>query len=892
MDDTNSTRLRTNAPIRANQSSKLEYQTPRTFEPGRSKSSFPPPPTVEDEVESLAREHGSSVVSADEEQAKYPGDVEQFPIIQEVPENNPERRFVLVPNSGSSEASQASGTDGEGKTGKDKEGYEANTCRKYVVITSDDEADAKPGRELPRRPGAERRRSRQDLPRINTEMRQEERIPSSARDRRKSTTERPPADYFNGREPSQRTRDGLLSPVITSKHSTKGRDRAYYEDGGLNRSASRRRAPSADRRGLSVDERRRGEAYRGAHSLDPPAHKRTTSSAETPRYEHRSAANSRNREETFPSRGTKYGSPPRKRRDSSSAPRPNRKSISPPYPPSARDRERLPTRSPSFKGRRGRRADDDYSEDDYPHVPTSRRPQIHQEDIQNLLSPDQARLPAFSKPKPRDTTSPVTASPRADPGDFPEFVAPALGASSRAATLPYHSDPRRVRERPIPALSPSVSSPQPPTSRMTDDPEPSRSKGRSRASSIIAAQVGAAVGAAAGAALPILTASGNSTTVDRDKPPIPPPHGSSPKQQQQWQPPGLHPTDHRAKEKPDLPYRRYSQDIEHGHVTPWPDCPRTTKVAGHYDWLTVPNARGFVICPTCYEQIFANTQFRHSFIPAPPLPTPMSCNFGSSHWYRIAWLMTLKNGYPDLRLFQNIAMVQTQQQECPSHREASRIWYSILDPESRRPVETLTVCPHCAKTIEVILPSLYGVFIPLTAPPVPTRGVCDMHFAPGRKRFLRIFDLLENTSDKAVARKGPIDHQELADQTRRIPLDCARDEPMRKQDWHVMEAISEFTVCKECFEEVVRPILEGDRPSRVARNFYRKPQPRPEAACQLYSDRMRDIFRKACQRDDLHLLEDMVRERLDIEASIQAKLLQRPSEAEVRELRKEWERWE
>jgi hypothetical protein len=167
-----------------------------------------------------------------------------------------------------------------------------------------------------------------------------------------------------------------------------------------------------------------------------------------------------------------------------------------------------------------------------------------------------------------------------------------------------------------------------------------------------------------------------------------------------------------------------------------------------------------------------------------------------------------------------------------------------------------------------------------------------MHFAPGRKRFLKLFDLLENTSDKAVARKGPIDHQELADHIQEIPLDCARDEPVRKQEWHVMEAIPEFTVCKECFEEVVRPILEGDRPSRVARNFYRKPQPRPEAACQLYSDRMRDIFRRACQRDDVHLLEDMVRERLDIEASIQAKLAERPSEAEVRELRREWERWE
>lgn len=272
----------------------------------------------------------------------------------------------------------------------------------------------------------------------------------------------------------------------------------------------------------------------------------------------------------------------------------------------------------------------------------------------------------------------------------------------------------------------------------------------------------------------------------------------------------------------------------------------------------------------------------------------MACDFGSSHWYRVAWLMTLKYGLPDLRLLQRIAAVGAKQQECSGNREASRIWYSILDPNKRRPIQHLTVCPHCAKTIEVILPNLFGVFVELDSPAVPTRGVCSMHFAPGRQRFLKLFDLMESTSDKALARNSPPDLQELADKVRDITLDqeCMRDQPVHGQRWNVMESIPEFTVCEECFEDVVAPIMESDRPSSVARNFFKKRQAIPVAACQLYSNRMRDIFRSACQRDDLHHLEDMVKERLDIEASIKAQLAERPGEAETRALLKEWEKWE
>ncbi|KAJ9137355.1 Ser/Arg-related nuclear matrix protein [Coniochaeta hoffmannii] len=402
--------------------------------------------------------------------------------------------------------------------------------------------------------------------------------------------------------------------------------------------------------------------------------------------------------------------------------------------------------------------------------------------------------------------------------------------------------------------------------------------------------------------LPIPIPSETSSTAERRRSPMPPPHarqggsleGSPPKGY--WEPPTFNPAEQRATlDNPVVSYRRYSEDVQQGVVTALPECPRTVASTGCYGWLTLPQTRNFDICPDCYDATFANTQFRHSFVPAPlrGADTPVTCDFGSSHWYRVAWLMTIKYGIPDLRLLKGIAAIGAKHQQCAGNREANRIWYSILDPYAKRPVPTFAVCPNCAKTIEVILPNLFGAFVELDAPAIPTRGVCDMHFTPGRKRFLKIFDLLESASDAALARQTPPNLQKLADQIRDVTItpECMRDEPVPGRKWHVMESIPEFTVCEECFEEVVLPIVEGEGGS-VARNFFKRRQERPMATCQLYSDRMRDIFRKACRRDDLGYLDDRVKERLDIEASIKTKLAEHPAEEETRQLLEEWQKWE
>jgi hypothetical protein len=286
-------------------------------------------------------------------------------------------------------------------------------------------------------------------------------------------------------------------------------------------------------------------------------------------------------------------------------------------------------------------------------------------------------------------------------------------------------------------------------------------------------------------------------------------------------------------------------------------------------------AENFTICPDCYGDVFANSEFRRLFVPAPirSAGQVVSCDFGSSPWYRIAYILTRRYGYPDLRLLQGIASVAARSQACAGSQLASRIWYSMMAPNSRRPIQTFNVCLGCAKMVEVLLPNLAGVFVPLDSHE-PTRGVCELHFSPERKRFFDYFEEMKNTSELALSRRTAPNLVELVDRIREISIqdECLRNTPIPNRKWHVLEQVPEFTVCEECFTDVVWPMIEDkDNTSQIPPNFYKYKQPKPVAACQLYSDRMRQVFLEACKHDDFEFLASCVLHRLRVLAEVKAR---------------------
>lgn len=856
---------RPESSIHADETARIDPVVPRAFSLGLSRPNFPPPPCAEDEAESLAREHGSSVVESSDDEPKHRGDVEQQPILLPVPEFNPERRFVLVPTDGDG-SNSSSTTSATGHNTREKD---ANDCKKYIHVPKEDEKNSKDGG----KPGLERRKSRQDLPQIDTGV-QEHHRPSGMH-RSKSATyinrgDGGPERHSNSQPAAD---DGLLSPLIM--HSTKGRDRAYWDySSGSNKTPARDR--SQDPRASPRPEKDRGDGYRATHSLDPPFHKRSNSTTESPKLSRRASERDRYREVSSSSRRASALPPGRR---NPSPPRSDRGSNSPPRRQSTRDRESFSGRPSGYKARRGSppREEDEYFGDN-----RGKGARSNNDGRNVLLSPDSVRSPTS-----RGMRSPLP-SPRIVQSQFPSSD---RVPSPRSATFP--KDDKRFDSGAVTPPSPGSS---PPRSglRADDGDQPARPQNHARSTSInpaLAATAAAAVPVVASALMPD-PAEAISGAERRSPLPSPSYAREDPLESSRSGPPGKH----ASWDMPIVSYRQYLSDVQQGLVRPLPACRRKKPQAGHLDWLTLPRSVNFDICPDCYESVFTETSFKHSFVPAPfhGADKPVSCDFGSSPWYKIAWLRTLKYGIKDLHLLQGIAAVVSKGQQCPGNQPSIGVWYSILDPHNRRPIPDFTVCYHCAKTAEVILPNMTGIFLPLDPQGGPSAGVCAMHYAPGRKRFVDIYDHLETVSDRALSRGSPPDFQKLANSIRELSLmpECMREEQVRDGKWFTMERIPDLTVCEECFDQVVWPYVEADEKGGVARKFFQRAQRLPVAACQLYSDRMREVFRKACRRNDLKYLEDKVRERLDIEAAIKAKLAENLTEDEARELVRKWEEWE
>ena len=324
------------------------------------------------------------------------------------------------------------------------------------------------------------------------------------------------------------------------------------------------------------------------------------------------------------------------------------------------------------------------------------------------------------------------------------------------------------------------------------------------------------------------------------------------------------------------------------------------------DWLTLPKCDNFNICPSCYSANFASTEFAHEFVLMPfrPSDRPLACDFGASEYYRIAWLFTRKYGRRDLGLIHTLTKIAAQVQPCTGHREISRIWYSIRDPATWRLINEFTVCPACAKTVETLLPSLMGLFVPLDSPAEPTRGVCAMHHDLGhdRGRFLLYFDVLEGAADRAFETQTPPNVQAIATRIRQLAVipPCPENRILYNARWHTMRSVPAMSVCPECFLMVVQPLLDGREDLTVAGDFHHVPGIKDRASCTLYSDRMRSIFRRAVSKRDLAYLRAKANERLDKKKDCEARLndlkhqgLRTPwTAAEQERIIREWKSYE
>ncbi|MCJ1286398.1 hypothetical protein MMC26_005743 [Xylographa opegraphella] len=350
-----------------------------------------------------------------------------------------------------------------------------------------------------------------------------------------------------------------------------------------------------------------------------------------------------------------------------------------------------------------------------------------------------------------------------------------------------------------------------------------------------------------------------------------------------------------------LPPKSPSKKQKPPRLPPYlPACPRPYFSTGHNDWSSLPGCPDFDVCPTCRKGI-ENAGWEGEFCPSSPRPYGYEtrCDL-SIAWVRMAWLQLLSNNAPHPNTVHHVVEVVSNEPPCPGKTGAVRSWYRLPDPETNRLVSNFDVCSYCVRGIETLFPNLKNTFHLTPVSNASQKRVCDLRVES--RRFAKYVDHLEEISNQANLYRRPPNMLRFVQFAQNMSelRECTRDDMVIGQAWHFMPHLPEFTVCEECYTEVVWPATAAG--SELAGSFNRTLQVPPSNAmgtsCQLYSDRMRELFDGACRRNDWAGLRSAVLQRVRVERDLQARLAQVKMYGgdkvveEVHGLVEEWKKWE
>lgn len=302
-----------------------------------------------------------------------------------------------------------------------------------------------------------------------------------------------------------------------------------------------------------------------------------------------------------------------------------------------------------------------------------------------------------------------------------------------------------------------------------------------------------------------------------------------------------------------------------------PGCSRPQAVAGYDDWYTLIGAPTLDFCPKCID-LFERTVYRKCFRRSVPrdLSTRVRCAFGTP-WIRLAYLLSVQERLPNLKLMKELADIDGECDPCPGHQMAIRTWHGLRDDQGLY-VRNFTICQADIMKLQHLLPTFKGFFQRL-----PDNGVYEKHrcaLRPDTHRFSQYLDAIIGLHDKAQQTNGSPDRMPfVALVERKLSYrECERDALVVDGLWHYIPSLPAFTVCEDCFEEVIEP--EVKKGSDLAKRFHRTVQPNYGegsigTSCQLYSLRMRQIFKSAVKDNDLKYLTRKAEKRREAELRLQ-----------------------
>ncbi|KAF4550164.1 Hypothetical protein D9617_18g033550 [Elsinoe fawcettii] len=334
-----------------------------------------------------------------------------------------------------------------------------------------------------------------------------------------------------------------------------------------------------------------------------------------------------------------------------------------------------------------------------------------------------------------------------------------------------------------------------------------------------------------------------------------------------------------------------------------PPCERDTYVSGYDDWYTLDDCPNFDICPSCLMANFRDHYhfafFRQVHPGTRSRDVKVRCDF-SRPWLRLAWLLTLQRQLSNLNLVKSIYhyLEHPSTLPCPDIHTKSHTWYTVLDDITRKPISSLSICRTDVQTIELLLPNLRGFFVPLpsakgsrSSSTTDTSARLCTFRSTNNNRFPLYLDALISLHESAAPRALPDMTPFVHLVKHKLDLDeCPRDNILQGAKWFYIPSLPEFTVCEDCHDDVIVPLLHQDRD--LVMRFNRKAELLPssskegrsardsvssitdvarEASCALYSARMRGEFARAVEANDLRGLSKVARARRDMEVELQRK---------------------
>ncbi|KAK3321929.1 hypothetical protein B0H66DRAFT_183454 [Apodospora peruviana] len=344
-------------------------------------------------------------------------------------------------------------------------------------------------------------------------------------------------------------------------------------------------------------------------------------------------------------------------------------------------------------------------------------------------------------------------------------------------------------------------------------------------------------------------------------------------------------------------------------------CPRKQPQIGFTDWIGLPDPRfgAFNVCPSCYNSVIRPTPYANAFVTkAAPPNVPIRCDM-SRYWVKMAGLVLMtmnQDGRYDISLLARVAGVNGG--ECPNAQLTSEMqplavvaqppwgWYTIIG----NPIPGWTVCASCVWHIQTCLPAIANGFAPVQLPGqascalVPSDHYDDARTAEmlryvatcavasaqlGRVEMSQLVSWLRQNPPRQ--RGGAVGHPSSSSmggyQQQQQPQSnglCPRNHPSTTLRCHTMQGLFDFTVCEQCYADVIRP--DTDQGVALARQFEPNPAAIPSGfTCQLYSDRMRRVWREATSTGDVQYLRQKVSERRAKERELQMKTTQLQQQA-------------